>query len=304
MNKIKKTAAVLLIAAMTVILPACGAPADSELAKVNDTSISSSDVDQYLPLYGLTAGIDVTLITDEVQVAALREAALKDLVDMEVIRQYLDSNGTDVVPETRDDEFQAFKAQVDSDEETKTFMKNNNISEEYLEEFFDNQYYTEAFYAEMMSEITDLDAQTQTYYDGHLDEFTQDQVKASHILVTTREEAETILEDLEGGADFATIAGEKSIDTTSAVNGGDLGYFAREQMVPTFAEAAFTTEIGQMSGIVQSDYGFHIIKVADKRTYTQTFEEAQQTIMYTILQSAYKEKIDGIRAAMKVEFSE
>ena len=304
MKKMKKAAAILLIAGMAAMLPACGSSVETELAKINDAVITAGDVDQYLPLYGLTAGIDITQITGEEQIAAMREAALKDLVDMEAIRQYLDGKGADVIPETRDDDYNTFMDQVDSDATAKAFMKDNNITDEYLQEFFDNQYYTEAFYNEMMAEITDLDARTQAYYDEHQQEFTEDQVKASHILVATQEEAESILEELNNGADFAELAKTKSLDTTSAVEGGDLGYFTMAQMVPAFAEAAFATEIGELSDVVQSDYGFHIIKVFDKRAYTPTYEEAQQTIMYMILQDAYKAKIEDIKSTMKIEYIE
>jgi len=304
MKNIKTAAAVLLIAAATAAFAACGPSADDELAKVNDAVVTAGDIDQYLPLYSLTSGIDLTSVTDKDALQNLRDAALKDLVDMEAIKQYMAAKNDSVIPETRDDEFKAFMDQINGDETAKTFIKDNKISEEYLAEFFDNQYYTQAFYQEMMGEVTDLEEQTRAYYDSHQQEFTMDQVKASHILTATKEEAEAILKELNDGADFAALAKEKSLDTVSAAEGGDLGYFAKGQMVAPFSEAAFATDIGKLSDIVQTDYGFHIIKVADKRTYTQTYEEAQQTIMYQILQKAYQAKLEDIKSTMKIEFSE
>src|SRR5690606_13018019 len=90
-----------------------------------------------------------------------------------------------------------------------------------------------------------------------------EQVRASHILVETQEEAEGLLVELNGGADFAALAEEHSLDEASKVNGGDLDFFAQAEMDPAFGEAAFALEIGELSDIVQSSHGYHIIKATD-----------------------------------------
>ena len=92
------------------------------------------------------------------------------------------------------------------------------------------------------------------------------EVKAAHILVKTKEEADAIIKELEGGADFAAIAKEKSTDPGSGAAGGDLGYFGPGQMVPEFEKAAFELNVGDYTKTpVESQFGFHIIKVEDKR---------------------------------------
>ena len=91
------------------------------------------------------------------------------------------------------------------------------------------------------------------------------EVRARHILVETEDEAKAILAELKKGADFAELAKEKSKDP-GAAEGGDLGYFTKDQMVPEFAEVAFKLEKGQMSDPVKTQFGWHIIKVEDKRT--------------------------------------
>lgn len=92
---------------------------------------------------------------------------------------------------------------------------------------------------------------------------TAEQVRARHILVETREEAEQVLSKLEQGGDFVELAQEYSTDTGSKESGGDLGWFAHDAMVEPFSEAAFALEPGETSGIVESEYGFHIIRVED-----------------------------------------
>lgn len=93
-----------------------------------------------------------------------------------------------------------------------------------------------------------------------------EEVKASHILVATEDEAKEILTMLRAGGDFAEIAREKSKDPGSKAKGGDLGYFTKDRMVEAFADAAFALEPGKLSEPVETDFGWHIIKVEDKRT--------------------------------------
>lgn len=121
------------------------------------------------------------------------------------------------------------------------------------------------------------DEEYKTYFDANPDKFATSpkQIKASHILVDTKEEADAILADLKAGKDFATIAKEKSKDTGSAANGGDLGdFFGKGAMVAEFEDAAFKLKKGELSDVVQTQYGFHIIKVTDiKEAVMPTYDE-------------------------------
>src|SRR3972149_11399986 len=94
------------------------------------------------------------------------------------------------------------------------------------------------------------------------------EVRARHILVPTEAEAKAVLDEIKKGTDFAELAKQKSKDPGAAAEGGDLGYFAKEQMVPEFAEAAFKMNKGQISEPVKTQFGWHVIKVEDKRTKT------------------------------------
>lgn len=108
-----------------------------------------------------------------------------------------------------------------------------------------------------------------------------DQVWARHILVTTAEEAQDVMDRLAAGDDFGVIASEVSTDPGSAASGGDLGWFGRNVMTPLFEEAAFDLEIGEISEPIETDFGFHIIQVLghevrpiDSATYEQLKEQA------------------------------
>lgn len=105
----------------------------------------------------------------------------------------------------------------------------------------------------------------------------QEEVRASHILVESEEAAKDIIAKLKDGADFEKIASEMSTDKPSGANGGDLGYFTKDQMVPSFANAAFSLDEGEVtSEPVKSQFGYHVIKVVDKRMQEPpSFEEVK-----------------------------
>ena len=129
----------------------------------------------------------------------------------------------------------------------------------------------------------------------------EEEVHARHILVPTEDEAKAILAQLKGGADFATLAKEKSKDP-GAAEGGDLGYFTKEQMVPEFSEVAFKLGKGQLSDPVKTQFGWHIIKVEDKRTRpTPTFEQVKPQIENYVAHRAQAELVDNLRKTATIE---
>jgi peptidyl-prolyl cis-trans isomerase C len=132
---------------------------------------------------------------------------------------------------------------------------------------------------EIASKITVKPEAVTDFYNKNPDKFQQGpRVRASHILIgipqnadaaakqEAKSKAEALLKDLKAGKDFAETAKANSQDPGSAPNGGDLGYFEQGQMVPPFEQAAFALKAGEMSELVETQFGYHIIKVADKQT--------------------------------------
>ena len=129
----------------------------------------------------------------------------------------------------------------------------------------------------------------------------EQEVHARHILVPTEDEAKAIAAELKKGADFATLAKEKSKDP-GAADGGDLGYFTKDQMVPEFSDAAFKLDKGQISDPVHTQFGWHIIKVEDKRTKpTPTFDQVKAQLVNYVEHRAQAEMVDNLRKTATVE---
>jgi peptidyl-prolyl cis-trans isomerase C len=145
------------------------------------------------------------------------------------------------------------------------------------------------------------DAMRQVYEEAVKSAGGQEEVRARHILVDTEEEAKAILEQIKNGADFATLAKEKSKDP-GAADGGDLGYFTKEQMVPEFADVAFRMYPGQLSNPVKTAFGWHIIKLEDKRTKSvPEFEKVKEQIEAFLMRKAQTEYVAKLRQGAKIE---
>lgn len=155
--------------------------------------------------------------------------------------------------------------------------------------------------AEAKAAVTD-EAMKKVYDEAIKQMANEEEISARHILVETEDEAKKILADLKKGADFVAIAKEKSKDPGSKENGGDLGYFSKEQMVPEFAEAAFKLNKGQLSEPVKSQFGWHVIRVDDKRKkQPPEFDKVKDQIQTFVQRRAQAEMITKLRESAKIE---
>ncbi len=127
------------------------------------------------------------------------------------------------------------------------------------------------------------------------------EVHARHILVETEDQAKAVLAELKNGADFVAVAKQKSKDPSSS-DGGDLGYFTKDRMVPEFADAAFKLEVGQISDPVKTEFGWHIIKVEDKRDrQIPEFDKVKDQLENMVARKALSEQVAKLRADAKIE---
>jgi parvulin-like peptidyl-prolyl isomerase len=153
----------------------------------------------------------------------------------------------------------------------------------------------------VLGDITVTEADARKYYDENPEQFgTPEMIKASHILVNTSAEAKSIRNKALGGAKFDELAQEYSIGP-SASRGGDLGFFGKGQMVKEFEDAAFALEdIGDISGIVETQFGFHVIKLTDRKEESmQNFEDIREQIMQAVLQQKQAAAIDIYTAQLE-----
>ena len=131
----------------------------------------------------------------------------------------------------------------------------------------------------------------------------QEEVKARHILVSSEDEAKKIAQEVKKGGEFEKIAKEKSSDKGSGANGGELGWFTKEKMVPEFAEAAFKLKKGEVSDPVKSEFGWHVIKVEDRRQLQiASFEDMKDILRGEQANKAVQKYVESLLKKAEIKY--
>jgi len=195
----------------------------------------------------------------------------------------------------------------------KGFDKNPELKEQ-LEMITDNYIAIEYLKKEVTNKLAVSEEDIKAYYESHKDEFkTPEMLNSRHILIKTdpsasdkdkkkaKEKAEEILKKIKAGEDFAKLASDVSDDTVTKTKGGELGFFPKGRMVKPFEDAVFALKPGEVSGIVESQFGYHIIKVEEKKeSGIEPFDTAKEKIKQKLLQERAKTKAtEFIEKAMK-----
>lgn len=230
-------------------------------------------------------------------------ATLENIITQELIFQEAEANNVKVTDADVDAEIALIKKSFGTDEQFSNALAQYNMTLENLK----SDTKINLTIRKVLEPKTDVTAEEiQQFYDTNKAALgTPEQIQASHILVATKEEADAILAELKQGGDFAAIAKAKSIDPGSKDNGGDLGLFGKGKMVPEFEAAAFALKINEISGVVQTENGFHIIKkTAEKAAVVPTFEEKKEEIKNQLVATEANELSEAwmteIRAKAKI----
>ncbi len=158
-----------------------------------------------------------------------------------------------------------------------------------------------AYFAEVISAAVTPEA-LQAAYDAMIAGYQpEEEVRARHILVATEADALALKAEIDAGASFEQLATENSMDPSGAQNGGDLGFFGRGMMVPPFEQAAFALEPGQVSAPVQSQFGWHIIRLEERRqSAPPTMQQLGPQLEQQLLFSTFDEIVGGLKAAANI----
>jgi len=223
---------------------------------------------------------DVTIGKDklyEALVAAGGSQTLDTLINNELVRQAADQEGVKLTDADIEKEMEAVRQNFGSEDELLSALAMYGMTLDSLKKDMEVQALLRKLLEPKVS-VTDEDVQK--YYDENLDSLkTPEQVKVSHILTETKEEAEAILAELKNGADFTAQAKEKSTDTLTKDSGGDLDFIAKGDKEEAVDKALFALEIGALSDVVEASDGFHIYKLNERKAeVTPTLEEKKEEI--------------------------
>lgn len=263
------------VAIAVLFMAIAGSPSFSVAAEleaiVNGKKLTAADVDT---AFNRTS-VSKQPLTDA-QKQMYRSHVLNVLIDNALLKQFLDHKGVTADPKQVEDHINQFKAAVaQKGGSFDSFMAENKISEQQMREEITDLY---QWFAHVQEQSTDQNLKG--YFEANKSAFDGSQVRASHILVefpptaTAAEKAvaykkiQQIQMQLSSGTDFASLAKQHS-DCESKSQGGDVGFFQRKgKMTEPFAKAAFETQKGQVTNIVESEYGYHLIKVTDRKEGT------------------------------------
>ncbi len=261
----------LLLAATAAVLLA-GTPAavhaapDTVVAKVDGMPITEGEL-------ALAAEELAGQIPAQATEAQKRDFLVSFVADMKLISRAAKEAGVEKAP--------TFEKKL-------AYMREKVLLDEYIA-------------AETKKQVT-LDAMKKLYDESVKSVTPEQEARARHILVETEDEAKAIAKRVKGGEDFAKVAGEVSKDPGSGKEGGDLGWFTKDRMVPEFSEAAFKMKPGEVSDPVKSQFGWHVIKLEETRTKPlPTFEEVKDQVEQYLTRKVQNDLVVALRAKGKVE---
>ncbi len=265
------------------------------VAKVNDVDIKKDAI-----LAEFKASVEAYGSRGTPLTAEQEKASLKNLVDREIKRALVSQKARalaiQISPETVEKKLQSIKAKFDSDTvfEKKLAQKNMSLAQ-YKDEIKLELMLEQIIQKETPSQIEVTPQEIKNYYDKHPEMFnTEEKVQASVILIKlrpnaaeaeekqAREKIEMVLSQIKNGSDFGDLAKRYSQDSL-APRGGDLGFLHKKQMQPAFSEKAFSMKPGEISEIFKTNFGYHILKVIDRKPETHaTLEDAKEKIKETV----------------------
>lgn len=239
----------------------------------------------------------------------LREMVLESMTSSEVIYQQAEKEKVAPTDKEVQEQIDSFNQNIKDDEDYKKELKRMGIDDKFLKYQFARDIANQNLKTHYEDNTKVSESDMKKYYEDNKDDFYVDTVTASHILIKTQDDngkelsdeekskakktAEEVLAKIKAGEDFAKLAKEYSQDS-SASNGGELGTFGRGQMVQEFEDASFSMKAGEVSDIVKTQYGYHIIKVTERVNKQESYDESKATIKSTLLSEKYTEYIEGL----------
>lgn len=281
-----------------------GVPDPGAMAfKVNDQVVTEADVAKEQSMIMQQMGGSVSPAQMQGMQSALRQQAVTNILNRTLLRQAAVREGIEVTEDQKTARIDDIKGNFESEEQFESQMTRSGLSMDNFEKEVVNTIMLETLIDRQTAHLEETSQeQARDFYDQNSERFVNpERVRASHVLVKLepedddsskaekRRKIEGLLAEIKGGGDFATIAKENS-DCPSSANGGDLGFFARGQMVKPFEDAAFALEAGEISGVVETRFGYHVIKLTEREESSKTPFESVSGDIITYLDNMRRQK--------------
>lgn len=301
----KKILIMISLLIFTLTISGCTSKNEEGLvARVNKEEVTEEEFELEFQLfknaYEKQYGEDVMTQVGE-NGETFEEKLKNDIIEKLIIEKLLFKEAKDKKITVTDDELkEEIKLAIDSiggQEEFEEYLKQNELTEEILEENLRKEMLIQRYGEKFNSETVITDEEAKKYFEENKEDLVV--IQASHILVETEEEGKNILKKLEEGEEFAALALIESIDSVSAMNGGNLGYFTKGVLPVEFEDVAFSLKPGETSELVKTEVGYQIIHVEDRK---DTYEDLEDNLKKLLVENKYMEKVEGLRETAKVKY--
>ncbi|MDD5879645.1 MAG: peptidylprolyl isomerase [Clostridiales bacterium] len=297
-----------LVALISINMVACN---KSTVAKINDVKISKDEYKKTEDFLYATGTIESKDKSNQVN-----SDILSFIIDNEVVYQAAQEEGIKVKDFEVNEKFNNIKETIDENPAYKEKLKEAGINEEFLKKQVKKDLIVSKYKENFLKDIKISDKEIKSYYEIHKDEFKIQEVRASQILISTLDDdnkqvskeekeklktkAEKLLNKVNNGEDFNKLAKKYSDDKNSGKNGGDLGFFSKEDKNIDFTKEVFKLDKGKNAALIETSYGYHIVKITDKRIVTKSLEDSKDDIKYRILNEKYSKQIDSLYKKGKI----
>ena len=307
-KKLRKIVLMGLVALISINMVACN---KSTVAKINDVKISKDEYKKTEDFLYATGTIENKDKSDQVN-----SDILSFIIDNEVVYQAAQEEGIKVKDFEVNEKFNNIKETIDENPAYKEKLKEAGINEEFLKKQVKKDLVVSKYKENFIKDIKISDKEIKAYYESHKDEFKIQEVRASQILISTLDDdnkqvskeekeklktkAEKLLNKVNNGEDFNKLAKKYSDDKNSGKNGGDLGFFSKDDKNIDFTKEVFKLDKGKRVALIETSYGYHIVKITDKRTVTKSLEDSKDDIKNKILNEKYSKQIDSLYKKGKI----
>lgn len=307
-KKLRKIVLMGLVALISINMVACN---KSTVAKINDVKISKDEykkTEDFLYATGIIENKDKN--------NQVNSDILSFIIDNEVVYQAAQEEGIKVKDFEVNEKFNNIKETIDENPAYKEKLKEAGINEEFLKKQVKKDLVVSKYKENFIKDIKISDKEIKSYYESHKDEFKIQEVRASQILISTLDDdnkqvskeekeklktkAEKLLNKVNNGEDFNKLAKKYSDDKNSGKDGGDLGFFSKEDKNIDFTKEVFKLDKEKNAALIETSYGYHIVKITDKRIVTKSLEDSKDDIKYRILNEKYSKQIDSLYKKGKI----
>lgn len=305
----RKLALMGLTILISINMVACS---DKNVAKVNDVDISKEDykkTEEFLYSIGY-------IQEDKENSDEIDNDVLSFMIDNEVAYQDAQKKNIKVKNEDIEEKFEQLNETLEGNISYQDKLNSSGITQDFLRKQIEKDLIVAKYKENFIKDVKVNDKEIEAYYNNNKDQFNVEEVKASQILISTldednkevskeekeklKEKAKGILEKINNNEDFAALAKKYSDDKSSGKDGGNLGYFAKEDKNIEFTKEVFKLNVNQVSNLIETPYGYHIVKVTDKKMVKKSLEDSKDDIKNKIINEKYTKYIDSLYKKGKI----